>query len=136
MKFNLAIKDDATNAHIQLAKLMIKKPIIEIREVKKRRSLSQNAFLHLLLGAFGMHFGYTLEEAKLVYKQVNESTYYYEKKGRQFIRSSADLNTAEMTKTIDKFRQKSADAGFPLPSAEDREWLDRIDIEISRNSYL
>mgnify|MGYP000894825755 FL=1 len=83
-----------------------------------------------------MHFGYTLEEAKLVYKQVNESTYYYEKKGRQFIRSSADLNTAEMTKTIDKFRQKSADAGFPLPSAEDREWLDRIDIEISRNSYL
>ena len=136
MKFNLAIKDDATNAHIQLAKLMINKPIIEIREVKKRRSLSQNAFLHLLLGAFGMHFGYTLEEAKLVYKQVNESTYYYEKKGRQFIRSSADLNTAEMTKTIDKFRQKSADAGFPLPSAEDREWLDRIDIEISRNSYL
>jgi len=136
VKFNLAIKDDATNAHIQLAKLMIKKPIIEIREVKKRRSLSQNAFLHLLLGAFGMHFGYTLEEAKLVYKQVNESTYYYEKKGRQFIRSSADLNTAEMTKTIDKFRQKSADAGFPLPSAEDREWLDRIDIEISRNSYL
>ena len=136
MKYNLAVKDDATNAHIQLAKLMITKPIIELKVVKPQRSNSQNRYLHLLLGAFGMHWGYTLEESKHIYKQINESIYFYEKKGRQFIRSSADLNTAEMTKTIDKFRQKSADAGFPLPSAEDREWLDRIDIEISRNSYL
>jgi len=136
LKYNLAVKDDATNAHIYLARLMIKKPIIELKECRPQRSGNQNRYLYLLLGAFGMHFGYTLEEAKHIYKQINESTYFYEKKGRQFIRSSADLNTAEMTKTIDKFRQKSADAGFPLPSAEDREWLDRIDIEISRNSYL
>lgn len=136
MKFNLAIKDDATDAHIQLARLMIKKPIIELKIVKPQRSGNQNRYLHLLLGAFGMHFGYTLEEAKLIYKQINESTYYYEKKGRQFIRSSADLTTDEMTKTIDKFRIKSSEHGLDLPSANDEDWLSRIDIEMSKNNYI
>lgn len=136
MKYNLAIKDDATNAHIQLAKLMIKKPIIELKECRPQRSGNQNRYLHLLLGAFGMHFGYTLEESKHIYKQINESTYFYEKKGRQFIRSSADLDTQEMTKTIGKFRIKSAENGCDLPTATDQEWLSRIDIEMSKNSHL
>lgn len=136
MKFDLAIKDEATNAHIQLARLMIKKPIIELKAVKPQRSGNQNRFLHLLLGAFGMHFGYTIEESKLIYKQVNESIYYYMKNGRQFIRSSADLSTEEMTKTIDKFRIKSAEQGCDLPTATDQEWLARIDIEMSNNKYL
>lgn len=136
MKYNLAIQDEAASAHIQLARLMIKKPIIELKEVKPQRSSNQNRYLHLLLGAFGMHFGYTIEESKLIYKQTNESTYYYEKKGRQFIRSSADLSTEEMTKTIDKFRIKSAENGCDLPTATDTEWLSRIDIDLSKNQYL
>lgn len=136
VKYNLAIKDEATDAHIQLARLMIKKPIIEIKEVREQRSSNQNRYLHLLLGAFGMHFGYTLEESKLLYKQINSSTYQYEKKGRSFLRSSADLSTDEMAKTIDKFRFKSAEQGCDLPTATDQEWLRRIENEISNNRYV
>lgn len=136
MKYNLAVKDDATEVHIQLAKLMIRKPIIELKEIRAQRSGNQNRYLHLLLGAFGIHFGYTLEESKMIYKQINESTYFYEKKGRQFMRSSADLNVEEMTKTIEKFRMRSAENGCELPAATDQDWLNRISNDIEKNRYI
>jgi len=83
-----------------------------------------------------MHFGYSLEESKQIYKEINASTYSYKKKGRVFYRSSADLDKAEMQKTIDKFMRKSADAGCPLPLAENAEWLSLIRNEAERNQYI
>lgn len=135
MKFNLAIEADAGSARMRLSYLTARKKIVEIREVQQRRTLPQNSYLHLLLGAFGQHFGYTIEEAKLIYKELNTGIYRYEKKGRKFWRSSADIGKEEMAKSIDVFMKKSADAGYPLPLATDQEWLRQIENEIERSKH-
>lgn len=135
MKFNLAQQGEVTKAVGYLAELAGKEAVVEVKRVSPHRSLNQNAYLHLLLGAFGQHFGYTLDEAKLIYKELSADIYQYEKKGRTFWRSSADLNKEDMAKTIDTFMRKSAEAGYPLPPATDKGWLMAIENEIERSKY-
>lgn len=137
MKYDLSIQAEAKGAKEYLELLIKRGNVAEVKKVNPARSLNQNNYLHLLLGAFGSHFGYTLEEAKLVYKDINSEIYAYEKKGRKFFRSSADLDKAEMTITIDRLREKSAEQGCPLPAATDQGWLRSIENEIERTKgYL
>lgn len=139
MKYNLADKAQKSEAFRYFTILSNKKQIVEIKKVSGRRSISQNSYLHLLIGAFGAHFGYTLEEAKQIYKEMNPSVYSYQKTVRNiertFWKSSADLTKEEMAKTIDHFMRVSAEAGYPLPLATDKEWLMRIENEIQRNRH-
>lgn len=141
MKYDTASQREAGDALMYLTQLINDKKKVEIKPIKPRRSLNQNSYLHLLLGAFGSHFGYTLEEAKTIYKDLNNSLYYYDKEVRgrthHFARSSADLNVEEMTKSIEVLREWSAKAGYPLPTATDQEWLRQIENEIERHErYL
>lgn len=136
MKYNFANYEEYNKALDYVNELGQKEAIVEIKKVSPSRSLNQNSYLHLLLGEFGNHFGYTIEEAKLIYKEINKTIYYYKKKDRLFIRSSADLSVDEMTKTIDYFRQKSAEQGCELPPATDKEWLRSIENTIEQSRYL
>lgn len=136
MKYNTAIKGEKENAKKYFEELLAKDSIVEIKKVSRNRSLKQNSYLHLLLGAFGNHFGYTIEEAKLIYKEVNKNIYYYKKKDRLFIRSSADLSVDEMKDSIDKFREESAKQGCDLPLATDQDWLRSIENMIEQNKYI
>ena len=133
MKYNLAEPAEAKGAKKYLDLLISRGNMAEVKKVSPTRSLNQNNYLHLLLAAFGQHFGYTLDEAKLIYKEINKEIYGYEKKGRQFFRSSADLSTDEMTVTIDRFRERSAEEGCPLPLATDQGWLRSIENEMERS---
>lgn len=137
MNYNLADKTELKAARNRMSYLARKDSVIKLTKVNPKRSLSQNNYLHLILSAFGAHFGYTLEESKLIYKEVNKSFYEYQKKGRVFSRSSADLDKEEMSYTIDRFMEKSAEAGCELPLATDQDWLMQIENEIERNKrYL
>jgi len=135
MRYRTKEVKQADEAMTYLTKLIGQEAVVEIKKVNPNRSLRQNAYLHLLLSAFGSHFGYTLEESKLIYKEISKDLYQYEKKGRTFTKSSAELNVAEMTKSIDRFRDKSAEAGYPLPLATDQAWLDQIMNEAERNQH-
>lgn len=135
MKYDLAIKAEKKQAFSQFTTLANKKAKIELKRIVPRRTLSQNSYLHLIIGAFGNHFGYTLEEAKVIYKEINRAIYGYEKKGRTFYRSSADLDKEEMAATIDKFREESKKAGCELPLATDLAWLRAIENEIEHSKY-
>lgn len=136
MKYNTAIKEEKENAKKYFEKLVASESLVEIKKISRTRSLRQNSYLHLLLGAFGDHFGYTIEESKLIYKEVNKDIFYYKKKDRVFIRSSADLDSKEMTKSIDHFRDVSAEQGCELPLATDQDWLRSIENMIEQNSRL
>lgn len=119
MKYDLKNATEAGEAMSFLLEQVKAEKKVEVKVIRPRRSLNQNSYLHLLIGAFGAHFGYTLDEAKTVYKrQVNPEIYVYEKNNIKFLRSSADLDTAEMTKSIDRFREFSKEHGLPLPTAE------------------
>lgn len=118
--------------------LINKECVFELTEKKPKRSYKQNSYLHLLLGLFGLELGYTIEESKELYKRLNKNIYEYEKNGLTFYRSSADLDTKEMTDSIDKFRTWSAqNGGIYLPSPDDIEQLNEVDLLIKQNSkYL
>lgn len=137
MKYNTAIRTEKAEAFRAFMRLANQKKIIEIKKISPTRSLRQNAYLHLLIGYFGVHFGYTLEEAKLIYKEINSSTYRYEKKGRVFWKSSADLTVDEMTKSIEVFRERSDREGCYLPAATDTNLIMYMENEIEKaKQYL
>lgn len=133
MKYNLSSSHDIAEAQRLLSQLTVDGKMVEIKEVKPRRSLSQNSFLHVLLGAFGSNLGYTIDEAKELYKRLpgNKELYVYTKdvggKPMEFTRSSADLNKDEMTKSIETLREWSAKMGYPLPTADNVEELRRLE---------
>ena len=133
MNYNLADPIELKSARGRINYLAKKGRRVSIIEKHPGRTLNQNSYLHLLLGDFGLHFGYTLEEAKIIYKQVNKDLYYYKKKGRTFTKSSADLNKDEMARSIDKFMLASAEAGYELPPADNEEWRSLIENEMERN---
>lgn len=135
MRFNLANQNEVQTSALYLSGLAKNKRHIEIKPVPVKRTHSQNAYLHLILGAFANHFGYTLEEAKQLYKEVNADIYKYEKKQRTFWRSSADISKEDMAKSIDRFRLRSEENGYPLPLATDQAWLAQIEAEIERSHY-
>lgn len=135
MKYKTSDPHQAVEAIEYLSRLIEKESIVEVVKVSPRRSLNQNNYLHLLLSAFGNNFGYTDTESKEIYKQLNKETYAYTKQDHTFWKSSRDLTTEEMAKTIDKFMLFSAEQGYELPLATDQEWLMSIENEIERSKY-
>lgn len=136
MKYDLKTQAKVDEAAEYLAKLAGWEAEVEIKRIFPDRTLAQNNYLHLLLTAFGMHFGYDIDEAKWLYKDVNRSIYRYERKGHVFWRSSADLNKDEMSATISKFKEMAEKQGCQLPDAEQHVWLREISNEAERTQYV
>ena len=101
---------------------------IKLVEHRKKRTYKQNRYLHLLLGWFAVETGFTLGEAKQIYKLQSKDIYFYAKKDEVFIRSSADLNTKDLAITIERFRNYSNTvAGIYLPEANEVDFLNHIE---------
>lgn len=104
---------------------------VELRRVRKARSLSQNAYMHLLIRYFASEFGYTEEQVKQdIFKRTCNAELFEEdvvnRRGCTVrrIRSSASLNSAEMTTAIERFRNySSAECGLYLPTPDEREHI-------------
>lgn len=123
MIYNLKNPSDVRQFREYEAHLIKKGCVVELKEKKRQRSLSQNSYLHLLLGYFASEFGLSLEEVKFdVFKKtVNKEIFGRErvnKRGKSitYMRSTRDLDTGEMTTAIERFRNYSAAvAGLYLP---------------------
>ena len=135
------IYDTSNHFEMQKAETRFKflcenKKTIEIVDKKLKRTYKQNRYLHLIIGLFSLELGYTLNEGKLIYKKLSPNVYIYEKKGQRFLRSSADLNTGEMTISIDKFRNySSSELGVYLPSPDEVHFLNQIETQIKNNQH-
>ena len=136
MIYDLKLAIDRQRAEKRFIQLMKECTKIELKK-KVKRSVSQNSYLHLLIGFFALETGYTTTEAKQIYKEQTPQVYEYEKDGKKFIQSSADLTTSEMAITIDRFRDYSSSvAGIYLPEANEDKFLDEIERELQRNRYV
>lgn len=118
--------------------------IVELTE-KRSRSLSQNAYLHVILGGFALEYGETPEYCKTQYFKVlvNPHLFIVDKedafRGKiKVVRSSADLTTAQMTEAIERFRNwASKEVGIYLPAPHEQDLLMQMMIETQRQSkYL
>lgn len=113
----------------------------EIVRKSKNRTLSQNAYLHLILGFFGCEYGCSLDEVKVdYYKRACNRDLFEQKKINKkgvevtCLRSSKDLTTSEMALSIDRFRNWSSSvAGIYLPAANENQMLIYAQQEIERN---
>ena len=105
----------------------------ELTQKRKKRTYKQNRYLHLILGWFGLEVGYTLPESKIIYKKLSPEIFEYEKNEQEFLRSSAELNTKQMSITIERFRNYSNDkAGIYLPEANETAYLNHIEQELNK----
>ena len=126
---------------LRAKKLGEKGVIVDLTEKKPRRSLPQNKYLHVILAYFGTQTGNTLEWVKQQYykKLVNPDLFIREKEDKylgriKVLRSSADLDTAEMSLSIERFRNWAAqEAGIYIPSADEAILIQQMEIEIERN---
>ena len=146
MAGNLSNPLDAKNAETRLKSLEKRGAVVELTEKKPKRSLSQNSYLHLLLGYFASQTGNTLEWVKQQYykRACNPDIFIAEKYDNmlkhtiKYVRSSADLSTDEMTLSIERFRNWSAaEAGIYLPEAVNQAELAALQVEVERyKTYL
>lgn len=143
MIYNLSNRIHQEQAKTKLEYFISKEKTITLTEKRKTRSVSQNAYLHLILSAFGLEFGYTLDEVKqYIFKEHINSDIFYDgdKHGLLVIkswRSTADLDTKEMTTAIDRLLDYSAKNGFRLPEPSDLAWINEIKNNIESNKqYL
>ena len=118
--------------------------IIDARKKNKNRSLSQNRYLHLLIGWYAIETGYSMEEVKVdIFKRLcNRDIFIRQRPNRfgviiDYLRSSNDLDTAEMTTAIGRFRNYAASMGIYLPEPDEQEHLLVIEQQMERNkTYL
>ena len=145
MIYNLSNILDVRNAKTRLDLLVKRGSVIELTEKKPRRSLNQNAYLHLLLGYFASQTGNTLEWVKQQYykKLCNPDIFIGEREDKflgkmKYVRSSADLRTDEMNLTIERFRNWAAsEAGIYLPDPTNEAELAALQVEVERyKTYL
>ena len=115
--------------------------MVELTEKKMRRTIPQNAYLHLILGWFAIETGNRLEFVKQEYfkRHINPDLFVMGKDDEylgkiQVLRSSRDLDSAEMTTAIDRFRAwSSQEAGIYLPSPDEQAFLQEVEKEMYRN---
>lgn len=132
---------DKANFLLRAEKMAEGGKIVELTEKKPRRSLPQNKYLHVILAYFGTQTGNTLEWVKQQYfkKLVNPDLFIREKEDKylgriKVLRSSADLDTEEMSLSIDRFRTWSAqEVGVYIPAADEAILIQQMEIEIERN---
>lgn len=119
--------------------------VVELTAKKGRRTISQNSYLHLILGWFAIETGNTLDFVKKEYfkRHINPNIFVVEIEDKylgklKVLRSSRDLTSAEMTTAIERFRNwASAEAGVYLPSPDEKSLLQYIEKESSRyKEYL
>ena len=141
MIFNLQNEHELSRFKEYVNKLYQQRAMVEVKKKHPGRTLAQNAYLHLLLGYFASQYGCSLDEAKVdFYKRTcNRDLYGRQQTNRQgreinYLRSSTELTTAEMTLSIERFRNwSSAVAGIYLPSADEQQAILFAQQEIERN---
>lgn len=140
MTYNLSSPLEAQSARARLELLIKRGSICELTEKKPRRSISQNAYLHVALGYLAAQTGNTLEWVKREYykKHCNPDLFIVAKVdgllGKVcYLRSSAELTTEEMSLSIDRLRNWAVlEAGIYIPTPDEEAQVVAMQIEVER----
>lgn len=99
---------------------------IELKRFYPKRSNPQNRYLHLALQYFAHCYGCTLVEAKEIYfkQHACRDIFLVHTKDRngnsaKYYRSTADLNTVEMSSAIQNFIAYASCNGIEIPPPDD-----------------
>lgn len=130
----------------RVIELRNKGAMVELVE-KKPRSLQANKYLHLMLSKFALEYGYTLDEVKTHFYKivVNTDLFVRERVDKfsgeiyKYVRSTTELTSDEMSKSIEAFREFwLEEGGYKFPSSDEYIALLHIqhDVETQGKEYL
>lgn len=137
MKYNLKNDFDKERFKKRVNFLYGNERVVILQEMTKR-TLKQNNYLHLILTAFALETGYTLECVKRNFfkLEVNKDLFLSEERGnfgtKQALKSTTQITKENLSIAIDRFKKWSSDNGIYLPEPEDEEYLAHLEIEASR----
>ena len=138
MQYNLNSELDRQRFKVKVGQLWAKGGIVEVTE-KRRRTLNQNAYLHIAISAFAIEVGESAEYVKQeVFKRIcNPDLFLITKENPilgtiEVLRSSRDLTTHEMSVAIDRYRKWCAEQGVYIPEANEEENLASLEAELSK----
>ena len=140
MIYNLKYASEVKAAYAYLEQLEERGDKVEIKKKSPIRSLNQNRYFYLCLGYYSTEFGYTIDEVKqdLFKKKCNPEIFIRKrvnKRGEEvtYVRSSAELTTAEMNTAIERFRNwSSMECQFYIPAPNETQFLEFVEREIER----
>lgn len=142
MKYDGANPLHAQQARSKLERLIKGQKVFELTEKKPKRSLNQNKYLHVILAYFGCQIGETMEYVKRNYYKIlcNKDTFVRERDDKylgkiKYLRSSADLDSAEFSLTIERFRNFASAQGVYIPSPEEERLIQLMEIEVEQNKH-
>jgi len=142
MIYNLNDSHDMERFSCRANKLIEQQRTVELKEVTTR-SLRQNNYLHLILTAFAIETGYSVECVKQNFFKMKCNEFIFLQTvdgmfGKEMILiSTADITKEEMSTAIGRFRNWSANQGFYLPEPNETETLKKIAVEQSKiKQYL
>ena len=144
MIYNSKIESDQTKARAYLEWIINGKKRFELSVKREKRTDNQNRYLHLILSYFALEYGETLEYVKLEFfkKLLSPDIFKTERTNpktgeiREYWRSSADIDTKEMTIAIERFRDwSSKESGIYIPSPGEKEFLDHVQNQIELQKH-
>jgi len=136
MKYNLNNSLELNQFTARSAKLVDLGAKVELKQIRAPKTVKQNRYLHVVIGLWAINYGYTLPEAKTLLKR--KAGLYYTKGTNQFLMSTADLDSKELSNFIEVIRTSASLDGCYIPTAEEY-LLNKysIDKEINTNNkYL
>jgi len=118
MIYDLSNNIDKNKASFKLDELIKSSKVIELTEKRKKRTISQNSYLHVAISLLAIDTGYTLEEIKTVLKR--ECIFMrYKKESNVFLKRTRDLDTKELTDFIEFIIDYAGKLGIYIPSSEE-----------------
>lgn len=140
MIYDLSKPLDIRRFKVRCKQLIEQSKKVDLTQKRKRRTLNQNNYLHLILSWFGVETGYTLEEVKqdIFKRHICKDFFVIEKNSILVCKSTKELTTKELSQSIDKFRNwSSKDMNIYLPNANEKNMLDDIQSRLdSFKQYL
>ncbi len=140
------IYDGSNGLHARAARARLDKLIrdgkaFELKERRPRRSLAANAYLHVCIAYFASQTGDEPEDvkARLFKLACNRDIFLREARdpatgqAARYLRSTRDLDSAEMAAAIERFRDwAAAEAGIYIPAPEERRLVLLMEAEAER----
>ena len=145
MTYNLQNSLDVQSIRTRLEQLIKKACFVDLTEKKPKRSIPQNSYLHYCFSYLACQVGESPEYVKRYYYKYfcNKDLFLRTKVDKltgqttTYLRSSSELDTKEMTDSIERFRNFAAEQGYYIPAPHEEEMIIQMQIEVERNKqYL
>jgi len=121
MKLDLSLEFDQNKFKTYSEKLISDGSKCELKVIRHKRSIPQNAYFHVVVSCFCVETGYTIQEAKTLLKRQFGRFMIYEKEGTRFLISTVELDTLQMTEFIEWIRNVACfeTLGLYVPTSEE-----------------